>query len=238
MKGLLHWWLALVYSWSFIPLFFILRTLAVSRDIWCVTLIILISDTFVNCKMLRFQEGLFFFLCLCPGKWMRTRYWCSELKTHSLLVVVLYSNYNLTSTAHLDLQDLSALISAFFYDITYCRSPCIHESVFNECWWRFWVLPGHGKSKCCIVGNWILLQFLEDVSPLTREVQHSQDCTDLYIVETKQPLHQQKAQQRRANSSGQGSAVHLHLKEKNHSFEHNDVNSLAREDRRFERGVK
>ena len=46
------------------------------------------------------------------------------------------------------------------------------------------------------------------------------------------------AQHRRANSSGQDTAVHLHLREKNHDFEDNNVNILAREDRWFERGVK
>ena len=46
------------------------------------------------------------------------------------------------------------------------------------------------------------------------------------------------AQHRRANSSGQDSAVHLHLKEKNHSFEDKNANILAREDRWFEDGVK
>lgn len=46
------------------------------------------------------------------------------------------------------------------------------------------------------------------------------------------------AQHRRANSSGEDSAVHLHLKEKNHSFEDNNVNILAREHRWFKRGVK
>ena len=45
------------------------------------------------------------------------------------------------------------------------------------------------------------------------------------------------AQHRRANSSGQDSAVHLHLKEKNHSFEDNNVNILAREYRWFETGL-
>ena len=68
-------------------------------------------------------------------------------------------------------------------------------------------------------------------------VQCSQDCTDLYIGETKQPLHKHMAQHRRAISSGQDSAVHLHLKEKHHSFENNNVNILAREDRWFESGV-
>ena len=37
---------------------------------------------------------------------------------------------------------------------------------------------------------------------------------------------------------GQDSAVHLHLKEKGHSFEDSEVQILAREDRWFERGVK
>ena len=46
------------------------------------------------------------------------------------------------------------------------------------------------------------------------------------------------AQHRRANSSGQDSAVHLHLKEKNHSYEDNSAHMLAREDRWFERVVK
>ena len=45
------------------------------------------------------------------------------------------------------------------------------------------------------------------------------------------------AKHRRANSSGQDSVVRLHLKEKNHSIQDNDVNILAREDRWFERGV-
>ena len=46
------------------------------------------------------------------------------------------------------------------------------------------------------------------------------------------------AQPRRANSSGQHYAVQLHLKEKNHSFEEDNVNILAREYRWFEREVK
>ena len=45
------------------------------------------------------------------------------------------------------------------------------------------------------------------------------------------------AHHRRANS-GQDCAVHLHLKDKNNSFEDNNGNILAREDRWFERGVK
>ena len=45
-------------------------------------------------------------------------------------------------------------------------------------------------------------------------------------------------QHRKANSSGQNSAVHLHVNNTNHSFEDNNVNILAREDRWIERGVK
>ena len=61
---------------------------------------------------------------------------------------------------------------------------------------------------------------------------------DLYIGETKQPLHKCMAQHRRATTTGQDSAVHLHLKEKGHSFDDHKVRILAREDRWFERGVK
>ena len=39
-------------------------------------------------------------------------------------------------------------------------------------------------------------------------------------------------------TSGQDSAVHLHLKETNHSFEENNVNILVREDSWIEREVK
>ncbi|TWW65670.1 Krev interaction trapped protein 1 [Takifugu flavidus] len=65
-----------------------------------------------------------------------------------------------------------------------------------------------------------------------------EECKELYIGETKQPLHRRMAQHRRATSSGQDSAVHLHLKESGHSFEDSQVRILAREDRWFERGVK
>ena len=46
------------------------------------------------------------------------------------------------------------------------------------------------------------------------------------------------AQHRRATSSGQDSAVHLHLKESGHSLEDGQVCVLEREDRWFERGVR
>ena len=68
---------------------------------------------------------------------------------------------------------------------------------------------------------------------LVYEVQCSEECTDLYIGETKQPLNRRMAQHRRANSSGPASAVYLHLKEETHSFEDKDVHILDREDRWF-----
>ena len=46
------------------------------------------------------------------------------------------------------------------------------------------------------------------------------------------------AQHRKTSSLGLDSVVHMHLKEKNHTFEDNNVNILSREDRWFERGVK
>ena len=66
-------------------------------------------------------------------------------------------------------------------------------------------------------------QFQCHQSDVVHAVQWSQDCTDLYTGEAKQPLHKRKAQCGRASSSGQDSAVHLHLKEDN------NVNILARE---------
>ncbi|KAM7378702.1 hypothetical protein PAMP_004307 [Pampus punctatissimus] len=75
-------------------------------------------------------------------------------------------------------------------------------------------------------------------SNLVYAVQCNEECKDLYIGETKQPLHKRMYQHRRPNSSGLDSAVYLHLKEKAHSFEDNNVHILDREDRWFERGVK
>ena len=63
----------------------------------------------------------------------------------------------------------------------------------------------------------------------------AQICT---LGRKKQPLHKGMARTRRANSSGQDTAVHLHLKEKYRSFEDNNVNILSKEDRWFEIGVK
>ncbi|XP_040922260.1 uncharacterized protein LOC121200823, partial [Toxotes jaculatrix] len=75
-------------------------------------------------------------------------------------------------------------------------------------------------------------------SNLIYAVKCSEECKDLYIGETKQPLSKRMAQHRRANSSGPVSAVYSHLKEKAHSFEDSNVKILDREDRWFERGVK
>ena len=69
-------------------------------------------------------------------------------------------------------------------------------------------------------------------------VQCSEECSELYIGETKQQLHQRMAQHRRAKASGQDSAVYLHLKDKGHSFEDSQVRILDREEDWFKRGVK
>ena len=59
-----------------------------------------------------------------------------------------------------------------------------------------------------------------------------------YIEYIEQPLHKWIAQHRRPNSSGQDTAVHLHLKEEYHYFQDNNVNILSREDGWFERGAE
>ncbi|TWW53916.1 hypothetical protein D4764_0197150, partial [Takifugu flavidus] len=90
----------------------------------------------------------------------------------------------------------------------------------------------------------VSIPYLSGVSEKFRRILQKHDipcqeeCKELYIGETKQPLHRRMAQHRRATSSGQDSAVHLHLKESGHSFEDSQVRILAREDRWFERGVK
>lgn len=50
-----------------------------------------------------------------------------------------------------------------------------------------------------------------------------------YIMGKKQLLHNENPQQKRANSSGQDSAVHLYLKDKEHSSKDSNVHILARE---------
>lgn len=49
---------------------------------------------------------------------------------------------------------------------------------------------------------------------LSDVVKCSEGCNDLYIGETKPPLHKHMSQRRRPNSSGPESALHLHLKDK------------------------
>ncbi|XP_062849575.1 uncharacterized protein LOC134311850 [Trichomycterus rosablanca] len=65
-----------------------------------------------------------------------------------------------------------------------------------------------------------------------------EDCRELYIGETKQPLAKRMAQHRRSTSSGQDSAVYTHLQASGHSFNDEDVQILDKEERWFERGVK
>ena len=95
-----------------------------------------------------------------------------------------------------------------------------------------------GALKSCGYPNWAFVKTSES-SGADRE-EETGKLNDIVIryVARKQPFHKRMAQRRRANSSGQDSAVHLHLREKNHSFEDNNVNISAREDRWFERGVK
>ena len=75
-------------------------------------------------------------------------------------------------------------------------------------------------------------------SNIVYAVKCQEDCQDLYIGETKQRLARRMAQHRRATSSGQDSAVYLHLQASGHSFNDEDVHILDREERWFERRVK
>lgn len=62
-------------------------------------------------------------------------------------------------------------------------------------------------------------------------IECSEDCTDLHIGETRQPLHRHLAQHRRASSSGQDSAVHLHLKDRGgRSFKDSNLYIWDRDD--------
>lgn len=67
------------------------------------------------------------------------------------------------------------------------------------------------------------------LSSVVYPVQCRKEDIDLYLGETKQPLHRRMTPHRKASSSGQDSAVHLHLKEKGHSFEDCKVHILDRE---------
>ncbi len=66
-------------------------------------------------------------------------------------------------------------------------------------------------------------------------VRSSQDCTDFYTRETKQPLHKRNTGE---PTPWVETAVHLHLKEKGHSLKDSNVYMLAKEDKWFERGMK
>ena len=65
-----------------------------------------------------------------------------------------------------------------------------------------------------------------------------EECKEQYIGETKQVLQKRLYQHRRESTSGPQSAVHLHLKASNHTFEDGEVKILSKEKRWFERGVK
>lgn len=69
-------------------------------------------------------------------------------------------------------------------------------------------------------------------------VKCQEDSRDLYIKETKQPPAKQMAQRRRTNSSGQDLAVYLYLQASGHSFNHEDVQILHREECWFKQRVK
>ena len=64
------------------------------------------------------------------------------------------------------------------------------------------------------------------LSNVVYAVQCKEECSDLYIGETKLPLNRRMAQNRRSTSSGQDSAIHLHLEEKGPSFKDSNVRVL------------
>ena len=65
-------------------------------------------------------------------------------------------------------------------------------------------------------------------SNVVHAIQCQEECNKLYIGETKQPILKPMAQHRRATSSGQDSAVDLHLKESGHSFKDSQVRVLEK----------
>lgn len=121
--------------------------------------------------------------------------------------------------------------------------PCVAgvKETFRRIFFSKYNTPVHLKPKNTVKQK---LVHPKDKTPWQKlsnvvyAVQCSEDCNYLYIGETKQPLHRHMAQYRRASSSGQDSAVHLHLKGTGHFFEDHNVHILDREDRWFERGVK
>ncbi len=92
--------------------------------------------------------------------------------------------------------------------------------------------------RLCISNQWLLRSTKHQRSNVVYAVKCSEKCEDLYIGATKQSLYRRMAQHRRANSSGQDSAVFLHLQQKKHNFHDHEVRILDREERWFERGVK
>ncbi len=92
--------------------------------------------------------------------------------------------------------------------------------------------------RLCISNQWLLRSTKHQRSNAVYAVKCSEECEDLYIGATKQSLYRRMAQHRRANSSGQDSAIFLHLQQKKHHFHDHEVRILDREERWFERGVK
>ena len=148
------------------------------------------------------------------------------------------------SIFYLSIHPGSAVHSTFSIQLKYwLLSPPLSVS--------YWC-PGYPLAAVCNTARthlWIFsfIQVMvhpKDRTPHTQKnnlvyaVQCSEECSSLYIGETKQKLSMRMAQHRRANSSGQDSAVHLHLKETTHSFEDENVHILDREERWFERGVR
>ena len=62
-----------------------------------------------------------------------------------------------------------------------------------------------------------------NMSNIVYVVQCKEECSELYTEETKQPLNRRMDQHRRGNGAGPQSAVFLHLKNKGHSFDDQDV---------------
>ena len=108
--------------------------------------------------------------------------------------------------------------------------------------------PGHSlHGECVFKPTNTLRQILihpKDVTPkrnrsnVVYAVQCKEKCLELYTGDTKQPLNRRMAQHRRDKGSGPQSAVFLHLKDKGHSFDDQDLLILDQEDRWFERGVR